>query len=85
VVLLHHQTLADTANPIRRPPLLKSTSIKTLRLPVIVIFTGLYDIPYATLPALTADQTFIIRLLDTDSVTEWGSVVPYPYSGFKNG
>jgi hypothetical protein len=85
VVLLPSSTLADTANPDTTPTVAQIHVNQNVAVTGDVIFTGLYDIPYATLPTLTADQTFIIRLLDTDGVTELGSVVPYPYSGFKNG
>jgi hypothetical protein len=50
-----------------------------------ILITGLYDIPYTTLPTLTADQTFIIRLMAADGTTELGSVTPFDFATFKNG
>jgi hypothetical protein len=57
-----------------------------------IVITGLYDIPYTTLPTTidpnwTADKAFIFRLIATDNVTELGSVTPYAYyvSGYRQG
>lgn len=56
--------------------------------------TGIYNIPYATLPttvvdsAWTADKAFIIRLIHTDGVTELGTITPYTYftsNGYNQG
>ena len=50
-----------------------------------IVFTGLYNIPYATPPTATADQTFIIRLMDPTGTTDLGSVAPFNYNGYHNG
>ncbi len=57
-----------------------------------VIFTGLYDLPYTTLPtavdpAWTADKAFIFQLIDTDNITILGLNTPYPFfaSGYRQG
>ncbi len=54
--------------------------------------TGLYTIPYATLPTTidsswTADKAFLLRLISTDGVTELGQITPYVHfvSGYRQG
>lgn len=44
---------------------------------------GRYNIPYTTIPSERADDTYVIRLVDTDNVTYKGAVQPYVY--FDNG
>lgn len=48
-----------------------------------VLIYGQSDIPYASPPSVDVDETYIIRLVDTDNVTQLGSYVPYPQ--FDNG
>lgn len=40
---------------------------------------GRYNIAYTSTPAVSIDQTFTFRLIDTDNVTELGSFLAYPY------
>lgn len=47
------------------------------------LFYGQYLLPYADPPDTLADDAFIIRLIDTDNVTELGAVTPYAF--FDNG
>lgn len=44
---------------------------------------GQYILPYEDEPTTPASDAFIIRLIDTDNVTELGAVTPHPY--FDNG
>lgn len=73
------------ANPTSTPTVTQIMVNRNLAETGDILFTGLYDIPYTTLPTLTADQTFIIRLMDTDGSTELGSVIPFNFATFKNG
>ncbi len=57
-----------------------------------VCIFGLYNIPYATLPTTvdptwTADKAFLFRLIDTDNITELGSITPFVYfaGGYRTG
>lgn len=52
-----------------------------------VCIYGQYDLPYASIPADGADDTYIIRLIDTDNTTELGAVAPFAYfdSGYNEG
>ncbi len=47
-----------------------------------------YNIPYtpaASVPNVTADETFIFSLMNASGTTELGAVAPYSYSEFNNG
>ncbi len=44
-----------------------------------------YNIPYASLPAIRADQCFIFRLMSPSGNTEIASILPYSYPEFNNG
>jgi hypothetical protein len=48
-----------------------------------IAVTGEYNIPYTSIPTVNADQCFYIRVIDTDGVTEIGSITPFIY--FTNG
>ena len=54
-----------------------------------VLIYGLYNIPYDVLdlPEDKADETYMIRLIDTDGVSQLGVVVPFPQfdSGYNKG
>lgn len=76
---------ADPAGPDTTPTITMIHVNQNVVLSGDMVFTGYYNIPYATLPTLTADKLFIIRLFSTDGTTELGSVTPFAYSGFKNG
>lgn len=44
-----------------------------------------YNIPYTSVPNVTADQSFMFRLMDTTDTTELAAIAPYAYSEFDNG
>lgn len=48
---------------------------------------GQYHLPYTSPPTTPADETFMFRLIDTDNVTELGTVTPHPFFhyGYKYG
>ncbi len=52
-----------------------------------IVIYGDYNIPYASIPSVPADDAFIFRLLDTDNVTELGAIVPFVLfdSGYNKG
>lgn len=52
-----------------------------------VLIYGQSDFPYASIPDDDADETYIIRLIDTDNATQLGSVVTFSYfdSGYNEG
>lgn len=52
-----------------------------------VLIYGQYNIPYADLPPDDASKTYAFSLMDTDSTTELGAVMPFPRfdSGYNEG
>lgn len=52
-----------------------------------VLIYGQYNIPYTTIPADGVDDTYVIRLISTDNVTELGAIAPFDYfdSGYNEG
>jgi len=52
-----------------------------------VLIYGMYDIPYAAIPDNPANDTYIIRLLDTDGSTQIGATIPFVRydSGYNEG
>ncbi len=95
-ILLLTVTLPAQATAISQPspdPSISNTHInRNLVATGDVLITGLYNIPYTTLPTTvdtswTADKAFIFRLIDTDNITELGTVTPFVYfvSGYRQG
>lgn len=85
IILIPLPVFATTADPDSSPTITQIHVNRYLIESGDMVITGLYNIPYATEPTLHADQTFIIRLMDTAGTTEIGSVVPFAYSGYHNG
>ena len=77
--------LATTADPDSAPTIVNITIDRNLIAAGDWLITGLYNIPYASPPTLHADQTFIIRFMQTDGTTEIGAVAPYAYAGYHYG
>ncbi len=50
----------------------------------MLIYAG-YDIPYDSVPNVTAEQSFMFRLMDSTLTTELASIAPFAYSEFSNG
>lgn len=52
-----------------------------------MLIVAKYNIPYATPPDEPVNETFIFRLIDTDNVTELGTILAYPYNenGYGDG
>ena len=77
--------LADPANPDSTPTITDIHVNQYVASSGDIMITGLYNIPYATLPTLGADQNFIINLISPVDGSVLGSIAPFNYSGFKNG
>lgn len=70
--------LADQADPDEIPTV--DTYIYRNVLETGDFFIYMYiNIPYAATPTASIDESFIIRLIDTDNVTELGQVTGYPF------
>jgi hypothetical protein len=77
---------ATTANPTSTPTITDIHVNENVIASGDMVFTGLYDIPYSTLPSgVNASQTFIIRLMDPTGTTDLGSTVPYDYATYEYG
>ena len=85
VILLPLPVFAAIANPDTAPTIWDVHVNRNVISQGDIVFTGLYNIPYATPPTATADQTFIIRLMDPTGTTDLGSVAPFNYTGYHNG
>ena len=85
VILLPLPVFAAIANPDTAPTVWDVHVNQNVISTGDIVFTGLYNIPYATPPTVTADQTFIIRLMDPTGTTDLGSVAPFNYNGYHNG
>lgn len=77
--------LADPANPDSAPTITNVHINTYVAESGDMMITGIYNIPYATLPTPTADQTFIINLISTVNGSILGSTLPFDYASFKNG
>ena len=77
---------ADTADPDSTPIVNQFNLYRNVRETGDILLLIYADIPYASVPSTTVDETFIWRLIDTDDVTELGSSVGFPYneSGYNN-
>jgi hypothetical protein len=86
-ILLISPVFASIPQPDSSPTINFTHVNRNLILTGDVAVTGEYNIPYASLPAVNADQAFYIRLIDLDGTTEIGSVTPYVYfnSGYGHG
>jgi len=84
-ILLPLPVFAAIANPDTAPTIWDVHVNQNVISQGDIVFTGLYNIPYATPPTATADQTFIIRLMDPTGTTDLGSVAPFNYNGYHNG
>jgi len=80
-VLLISPVFATIAQPDSAPTVSFTHINRNVLTPGDVVITGEYNIPYATLPTINADQTFYIRIMN--GVTEIGSITPFVY--FNNG
>lgn len=69
---------ADTlAHPDRTPTLTEIHVNRSLLLPDDTLIYGLYNLPYATIPTISADQAFTFRLRSANSTTDLGDVTPF--------
>lgn len=50
-----------------------------------ILIYGLYNIPYSPPPDDDAGKTYILTLIDTDGVTQLGSIRPFAYIEMDNG
>lgn len=76
--------LADTADPDSTPTVVRINVYRNLLEDDDRAFLIYANIPYATPPDTTVDETFIWRLIDTDNTTELGSTTgtAYDSSGY---
>jgi hypothetical protein len=85
IILMPLSALAVTADPDSSPTISQIHVNRNVVETGDMVFTAFYEIPYATPPTLSADQTFFFRLMDTVGTTELGSVTPFAYSGYHYG
>lgn len=82
LALLPASAAAVIPQPDSDPQILTHDVYRNLLEPGDFLVVVEYNIPYASPPTTSAGDTYILRMMSVDGLTQLGSNIPYPYNDF---